>query len=52
MEMRRGIGHAVTATLLKEHNVCIIAVARKSNDALVALAADHQDSLVVSLGDM
>lgn len=48
----RGIGLAVTTTLLKEFDACVVAVARKSNDALVALAADHQDTLVVILGDI
>ena len=43
---------AVVTILLKELNSCVIAVARKSNDALVALVADHQESLVVVLGDV
>jgi hypothetical protein len=31
---------------------CVVAMARNRNDALVALAAEHQDTLMVVLGDM
>ncbi|KIM25241.1 hypothetical protein M408DRAFT_222294 [Serendipita vermifera MAFF 305830] len=48
----RGIGLAVTTALLKEFNACVLAMARTSNDALIALAAEHQETLLVVLGDI
>ncbi|KAG8762448.1 hypothetical protein FRB91_008431 [Serendipita sp. 411] len=48
----RGIGLAITTALLKELDSCVITISRKSNDALVALAADHPETLAVVLGDV
>lgn len=48
----RGIGLAVVKILLNELNSRVIALSRTSNDALLALAADHPSSLAVVLGDI
>ncbi|PVG00536.1 short-chain dehydrogenase [Serendipita vermifera] len=48
----RGLGLAVVTILLKERDARVVALSRKSNDALVSLAADHQQNLIVILGDI
>lgn len=50
--MIRGIGLATSQVLLKDLSACVVGVARKSNENVVALATEHPESFQLVLGDM